>query len=304
MRSELVFCLGLIGLWACSASSASPNLVGDTESSGGSGSGEGTGGSSNITPTSDSGAASGTPQECGKKTTGLIRDFKFGAPPDFEYVGEARLAPQHGAGGETGIVKPDLGPDRKPVYNGDPNNGTFTTTGLNNFNMWFNDVDGINKRALYAIPFEEQQIPVPTTCTPSGTVTQYRYENTSFFPIDNNQDWGWGNEGTDINNVSHNFSFTVEFHTQFVFNGCEVFDFSGDDDVWVFLNNKRAVDLGGIHGALGKLLDFQQDPTLAGQFGLSPGNTYNFDFFYTERHTKASDFKLTTTLAFQDCMVY
>jgi fibro-slime domain-containing protein len=104
--------------------------------------------------------------------------------------------------------------------------------------------------------------------------------------------------------LGHNFSFTVEFHTRFTFNGCEVFDFSGDDDVWVFLNGKLAVDLGGIHSIEPARLDFGADSTLAGKFGLTPGNAYDFDFFYCERHTTASDFKLTTTLAFQDCAVF
>ncbi|MFO7561167.1 MAG: fibro-slime domain-containing protein [Enhygromyxa sp.] len=208
----------------------------------------------------DSGDGDGDNDLCNTTLYSTVRDFQI-AHPDFQYE----------IGVDPGIVEVDLGPDDKPVYAGDPT--TPTTTGVDNFNQWYNDVDGVN------IPFE---VPIELVEVQEGI---YEYSNNAFFPIN---DQGWGNEGN-----SHNYHFTLELHTSFTYQGGEVFTFEGDDDLWVFVNGKLGIDLGGVHPPLEGSIDMD---VMADFLGIELGGTYNLDFFFAERHTTQSNFKITTTI--------
>ena len=88
---------------------------------------------------------------------------------------------------------------------------------------------------------------------------------------------------------------TTEIHTYFEYSKTEIFDFSGDDDVWVFINGRLAVDLGGVHSSSNQFVDLARDAA-AKRFNLTVGETYTFDMFQAERKFSQSNFKLTTTL--------
>jgi fibro-slime domain-containing protein len=182
---------------------------------------------------------------------------------------------QKGVGVDTGLVQTDLGLDNKPVYA--PAGSTNTVSGATSFNQWYRDVSGVNTAMVKPLALVEN---------PPGTFT---FDNQSYFPLDGQ---GFGNESN-----PHNFHFTSEIHTSFTYHGGETFTFSGDDDVFVFVNKKLVIDLGGVHDPLTGSVDFD---ARAAELGITPGGTYPFDVFHAERHTVASTFKMMTTI---DCLV-
>ena len=201
--------------------------------------------------------------------TGTVRDFVnpavtgYSAHPDFEGT----------IGGlQTGAIKNTLGVDDKPVWN--TLKPGFTSQA--NFDQWYRDTAGVNVSAPLSLTLTEG---------PGGI---YSYSSSAFFPIDNQL---LGNQGR-----SHNFHFTFELHNLFTYVPGQTFDFTGDDDLWLFINDQLVVDLGGVHGALSSSVNLDT-------LGLTPGSTYNFDLFFAERHTSQSNFKVQTSILLRPTQV-
>jgi hypothetical protein len=73
-----------------------------------------------------------------------------------------------------------------------------------------------------------------TMKTMKTQLTCTSFNNQTFFPLDG---YGWRDVGYDSSGNPHDFSFCVEIHSRFTYQGFEDFYFAGDDDVYVYLDN-------------------------------------------------------------------
>ncbi len=134
--------------------------------------------------------------------------------------------------------------------------------------------------------------------------------NPGFYPIDDlqyldsaktvlNPKFDW-----DIQGCKHNYSFAMKVSAQFRYVKGQYFEFRGDDDVWVFINNRLVVDIGGCHSPVegGVNLDTigQNDPSLK----LVEGREYPFHIFFSERNATGSNFKMRTSINLQTQKTY
>lgn len=222
------------------------------------------------------------------RITGVVRDFKV-THPDFEtFPGRVKKE----------MVLNDLGADGKPVLNEDKaaSRGwgkNASVTSVESFNQWFRDVPGTNVSMPLTIELQREE-------RAGGAVYVFAKERPEyFFPIDD-QGYGLSMEGLRWAPPGrHNFHFTYELETEFTYTDPAerdndlVYTFTGDDDVWVFINGKLAIDLGGVHSQASESINLDE---AAADLGLEPGESYQLKLFFAERHTSESNFRIETNL--------
>ncbi|MBP7546342.1 MAG: fibro-slime domain-containing protein [Corallincola sp.] len=197
--------------------------------------------------------------------SGTIYD-KVAADPDFE--------DPCCSGVVTGLLSNTLAADGLPEFIAA--NGSGDITSAASFDNWWVDNHG-------AMTFT---LGLAETGPDSGI---YNYSSSAFFPLD---DELAGNEGR-----AHNYHFTLHLEGQTSFRALDSFTFTGDDDLWVYIDGKLALDLGGVHGAASKTISGQD---LIDSLGLMADTLYDLDIFFAERHTSESNFNITTSFRIKE----
>jgi hypothetical protein len=152
--------------------------------------------------------------DCGNILLGVVRDFK-GAN---ENAGHADFETDGIQGGDVtpGMVTNTLGPDQKPVYSSMceighampaptcPYGAQNTSKAL--FDQWYNDTPGVNEAYEVSLFFAPQ---------PGNLFT---FQSLHYFPIDGA---GFMSTAQADDGKPHNFGFTTELHTRFLYKGGE-----------------------------------------------------------------------------------
>jgi fibro-slime domain-containing protein len=193
-------------------------------------------------------------------------------------------------GDARGCIADDLGADGKPQLKSSIKSGST---------CWKHYKEGDSSTASFkhwyhrSTPGVLGSIYLENRSTSNAGISRYTYASEFFFPVGPGNTLGFGTAC----NVSK-YLFTTEIALTFKYQSPDQqFSFAGDDDVFVFINRKLAVDLGGVHNRwTGSVVLGERSSFL----DIELGQNYELHIFHAERHPVESVFSMDTSLEFND----
>lgn len=187
---------------------------------------------------------------------------------------------------EKGLVDYNLGKDYLPVAKG----GELTPNkGMNDLTRWFDEVEGKSANYIGNLKLDYK-----------ATGAEFSFYKSQFYPLDEVE----FSQGDVVNEDGHNHLFTMNFVVPFTVlkSGNESFEITADDDTFVFVGDKLAIDMGGIHEATtgrfmineqGEVYASTQDEGLAyAGITLDDSDGSMVRIFHADRDADASVFKI------------
>lgn len=173
-------------------------------------------------------------------------------------------------------------------------NGGGSVDGLQNF---FNPSPSAG--TIHAHIFTNDFWPLDATQNTDPHFGQYG-QSVTFAGFDNVEGKPWNTKaqtgvfpGSD-DGKGHNSFFGMQYAVEFTLTADYVgpleYYFFGDDDMWVFLDDRLVCDLGGVHSSVGEYVN------LWDYLDKGTAGTYTLTFFYTERGASGSTCYMNFTL--------
>ena len=144
---------------------------------------------------------------------------------------------------EQGMASYELSEEKIPVLSA----GKLTMNrGLGSAERWFMPVEGKSASYLGTLGLKYEK---------EGT--DFYFYRDQFYPLDEVK----FSEGDVVNEDGHNHLFTLQFVVPFtvIAGGSEKFEVTADDDTFVYVGERLAIDMGGIHDAMKGSFEIHED---------------------------------------------